>query len=218
MTTSVWRLAEIVAEDGGGKGRLFPRDAGRLASHAADHDADRALVERLRAGDWDAMRTVFETHYAALTRIATRLAGSAAASEDVVQEVLLRIWANRGNLRPASTLRAYLVRAVRNRVLNDVAHEHVARRLSIMTHDVPPGMAAPVSSPVAEMEKDELESRLRLAIAALPPRQREAMLFRWRDDMSPAEVAEAMGTSERVARKQLLAAATKLRSVFGLDR
>ena len=65
---------------------------------AADAVADADLVVRLREGDERAFEALFRAHAGALCRLAYHYLESTALAEDVVQDVLLRVWERRATL------------------------------------------------------------------------------------------------------------------------
>ena len=89
---------------------------------------DRELLERIQAGDEGAYDSVFRTWYPALVRVASSLLHEVDAAEEVAQEVMLELWRRRHLLDADVSLRAYLLRSVRNRSLNHLRHLRVRRQ------------------------------------------------------------------------------------------
>ena len=63
-----------------------------------------------------------------LFRLALRITFNRAEAEDVVQEVFVRLWEKRGELKSVQNLEGYLLLSVKNRCLNYLKHEEVERR------------------------------------------------------------------------------------------
>jgi RNA polymerase sigma-70 factor (ECF subfamily) len=169
---------------------------------------ERALVEGIRAGEAGAFEVLFHRYYSPLVDFASGYlpAGNAMdAAEDVVHEVLLRVWRDRATWALRGTLRAYLFGAVRNRALNMTRHARVAERWRpLFTSDYGvPGLAEGGVGPDAAMERasDDAvrDARIQAAVAALPARQREVLLLRVERGLSNAEAAEVMGIAARSA-------------------
>src|SRR5574341_553870 len=99
------------------------------------------------AFDFDA---IFRAHYADLVGFAQRILGERASAEDVAQEVLLELWRGRDHLVVATSMRAYLFRATRNRALNQIRHQAVALRLE--PHAAPRDPAPPADRDLAVRE------------------------------------------------------------------
>jgi RNA polymerase sigma-70 factor (ECF subfamily) len=78
-------------------------------SFAAESSVDRQVVQRFCAGDQRAFAELYD-HYARLVRaIAFEATGQIVDAQDVAQEVFLRAWKNRGDLREPEKLSAWLI-------------------------------------------------------------------------------------------------------------
>jgi RNA polymerase sigma-70 factor, ECF subfamily len=165
---------------------------------------DRELVDRVRAGDQGAFEQLFRAHYGALVAFARRYAREASAAEDLVQGLFADLWTRREKWDIRSSVRAYLFTAIRNRALN-------ARRRGLIERDWDDAdsradtdaMQWSPPAPGAELEHRETTAGVARALAALPGRCRLVMQLRWRDQLSYAEIAEAMGISVKGVENQL---------------
>lgn len=169
---------------------------------------DRALLERLRAGDAAAFDAIFRGRYALLVGVAERMLRDRAVAEELVQEVMLALWRRREVLAPDEALGPYLVRAVRNRALNHLRHLHVERRDAVHAAGATEAPAVGVGAVVAE----ELAVALHAAVAALPPRCREVFTLSRGRGLSYAEIAEALGISIKTVEAQMGRALRALRA------
>jgi RNA polymerase sigma-70 factor, ECF subfamily len=178
--------------------------------------AERLLVERVRAGDTGAFETVYRAIYTPLWRFAFRLVHSGDAANDVVQDVFLSIWAQRATLSIRTTIRAYLYGATRQRAMRYIRHQGVIDRAAAAgVLDLAP-VLSPQEVVAADVhtEHEELIRTLRLAIHALPERQRLAMLLYLDDDLTPSEIASTLGVTAVAARKLLAKATERLRKAL----
>jgi RNA polymerase sigma-70 factor (ECF subfamily) len=173
-------------------------------------------VARIRSGDIGTYETLFRMTHAPLVAFVTRIVGTHAAAEDVVQELFADLWIDRARLDVRTTVRAYLFAAARNRALNvvrrqavELAFERPERQEDVRTlHPSPP-------QPDALLDDKELQQRVSAAIASLPERARLVMELRWRAGLTYAEVADAMGISIKGVENQLARALKRLREQFG---
>jgi RNA polymerase sigma-70 factor (ECF subfamily) len=171
-------------------------------------DATAALpadvVDRLRRGDARALEMVFRAYYAPLASFAFRYLRDAAAAEDVVQDSFTLLWARRAHLTITTSLRAYLYAAVRNHVLNIRKHDAIveAWERDEASDDVRT-LYQPPLQPDELLDRRLLVQRLGDALEQLPERQAQAMLLRWRDGLSYAEIADALGISVKGVEKHL---------------
>lgn len=169
--------------------------------------SERALQERIRAGDENAFDTVFRSHYAHLVGMAESVLRERALAEEVAQEVMLELWRRRESLQVEQTFRAYLLRATRNRALNQVRHQRVVEREAAISAIDPP------SAPSAEDEMigTELERAVRSAVDALPERCREVFQLSRDQGLKYAEIAVALEISVKTVEKRMGQALAELR-------
>src|SRR5688500_14668903 len=88
---------------------------------------DRELLAKLRSGDEAAYDSVFRSWYPVLVRVAGALLRDADAAEEVAQDVMHELWRRRHLMDADVSLRAYLLRSIRNRSLNYLRHLRVRR-------------------------------------------------------------------------------------------
>jgi len=174
--------------------------------------SDANDLDRLRAGDVGSFEALFFRHHATLCEIVDAYVGSQAIAEEIVQDLFHTIWRERARLAIRGSLRSYLCVAARNRALQHLRHGAVARRHA--------RVAATESGVDREPRADEILERqetlvaLRVAIDALPPRARLAVVLRWRDHLTNADVADAMGITVKGVEKLLATAMTRLRHLM----
>ena len=140
-------------------------------------------------------------HLAALTVLAERQVGAAAAA-DVLQEALLRAWRRSETYRcDRGTARAWLVA-----ILLDQSRRHRTRWRWTNSTAQPPtsGLAGPSGDRV-DIER---------AIESLPRRQRQVVTLFYLADLAVAEVAVVLGISESSVKAHLSAARAALKTLL----
>lgn len=148
--------------------------------------------------------STFRTYYASLCGFAYRYVGSAAEAEDIVHDAFAALWSARRDVRVQTSLRAYLFAAVRNRALNARKHAKVESDwVQDESADDVRALHPHPPRPDEIFDRAELETRLAAAMDALPERCALIMRLRWREQMSYAEIAEAMSISIKGVEKQL---------------
>lgn len=88
------------------------------------------LIEGLRNGDEHAYHELFVHHYEVLCHVALQIVGDAFLAESLVNDTIAHLWEIRQSLEIRSLLRAYLMRAVRNRCYNYIALESENREIA----------------------------------------------------------------------------------------
>ena len=84
---------------------------------------EQSIVQKLRNGDQGAYRYLYDRHYVVLCQFANELVGDPFLAETIVGDVIFHLWEIRETLDINSSLRAYLMRAVRNRCYNHISSE-----------------------------------------------------------------------------------------------
>jgi RNA polymerase sigma-70 factor (ECF subfamily) len=172
---------------------------------------DQRTVERLRAGDASELERAFRTYYGPLCGFLARYVGAAEA-EELVQETFLRLWSDRERLEVHTSLRAFLYASARNRALNQLKRHGIEQRWAEAEVLEPVGVADPEA--YEALERAEVSARVRRVIESLPPRLRETVELRWGSQWSHAEVAEAMGISQKGVEANVARAKAALRAAL----
>ncbi|HEV2377617.1 MAG TPA: SigE family RNA polymerase sigma factor [Streptosporangiaceae bacterium] len=128
---------------------------------------------------------LYQAHALGLIRLAYVMLGERPAAEDVVQDAFLGLYKRWSQLRDTASAPGYL----RTSVLNGC---RMVLRSRARRDDRSPG-EAPWESAEATALVGEVHRQLLLAIRALPPRQREALVLRYYLDLSEEETARSMG-------------------------
>jgi RNA polymerase sigma-70 factor (ECF subfamily) len=164
---------------------------------AARH-AEQEAAARVRDGDPLALEMIFLNYHAELVGLAERISGSRDVGEEVVQDVFLAIWRGRSRWRIASSLRAYLRRAVQNTAAR--ARASRSRGGDVDRHaPLEEGTAHAVAdagpTPADQAIFHDLAAAAERATAALSPRAKDVFLLRRDEELSNREIAERLGVS-----------------------
>jgi RNA polymerase sigma-70 factor (sigma-E family) len=139
----------------------------------------------------------------ALLRSAFLLTGNLADAEDLLQSALAKTYQAWDRIEDRRALDGYVRRAM--------ANTHISwwrrRRLDEFPTDEIPDL------PVADTSGNtELHDTLLRAIDRLPQRMRTAVVLRFFEDMTEAEVAEVLGVSQGTVKSTVSRAVAKLRT------
>lgn len=171
--------------------------------------SDESLMHRIAGGDRQAFRTLARRHSGRAAGLARRMVGSDADAEEVVQEALLRVWINAPRWRPLAAFRTWFYRIVLNLCLSR------RRKPATFSLDEAGEVVDPSMGPAEHFEHQERNRRIADAIAALPERQRAAIVLTYREGLSNAEVAAIVDTSVSGVETLLVRARRSLRSKLG---
>jgi RNA polymerase sigma-70 factor (ECF subfamily) len=177
---------------------------------AASVSLEHELISRALAGDGRAFANLVQPHLAMLYRIAYRACGDRALSEDAVQEALVLAYRKLDRYTPDTSLKAFLG-TIAARQAQTLLRGERRRRLREDASREPEGTANPAELLTARRTAE----RVRDALATMPRKRREVALLRLDGNMSYAEIAQAVGTTEGSARVLVHLAMKELRETIG---
>ncbi|WP_426034572.1 RNA polymerase sigma factor [Cypionkella sp. TWP1-2-1b2] len=153
---------------------------------------DEALVVLYAHGDPDAARLLAGRLLPRVLGYAGRMLGDRAEAEDVAQEAMLRLWKVAPEWRQGEAkVSTWIYRVVAN-LCTDRLRARRRRRAEALDDVAEPADGA--ASVVAGMIEADRMAALDLALAALPERQREAVVLRHIEGFSNLEIAEILQT------------------------
>jgi RNA polymerase sigma-70 factor (ECF subfamily) len=191
----------------GARGRRM--DGQRLASPEVNEEPDEALALRTAAGDQRAFAEIVRRHGGRLRALAARFADGAPDADDVVQETFLSFWRNAGRWQPGGpALGAYLTRIAINRAIDGDRRRRIRRFFGL---EDAAAVADPAMPPDAHFEGRRELAAVARDIAALPARQRAAILLAAGGEQTNGEIAAALGLSTGAVEQLLVRARRTLR-------
>ncbi len=196
--------------------------------------SDAALVQAVAAGSQDALAVLYDRHADAIFVAAVRLSGDRGVAEEVVQETFLALW-NRAELFDPATasLGSWLHAIGRNRTVDRL--RAAGRRPTLVpitaggADDLPEGDALDRlaatgevlggaslgGDPETTVDRVELRSMLRDAIATMPEPERVVILLAYQEDLSQSEIAERLGWPLGTVKTRTRRALGRLREALG---
>jgi len=175
------------------------------AARVPETDSAPASVS---AADDHAFRDYVRARRSALLRTAYLLTGNLADAEDLVQSALAKIYLAWNRIEDRRALDGYVRRAM----VNTQISWWRKRRLDEFPTDEIPDQAA-IDQPVST----DVQESLRQAVDRLPERMRAAVMLRFYEDMTEAEIAEALGVSLGTVKSTVSRAVAKLRIAVELQ-
>lgn len=153
-------------------------------------DPDAGLLARLGQGDEAAARQITHAKLPRVLALARRILGDAQEAEDVAQDTFLRVWRHAGRWRPGA---AHFDTWLHTVTLN-LCRDRLRRRREA-TIAALPEVADPALSADVAIDQAARAHRVAAAIAALPDRQREAILLVHYQDLGNIAAAQVLDVS-----------------------
>ena len=172
-------------------------------SGGGDHTAAGGLPGLAQARvDDPGFRDYVTTRSGSLLRMAYVLTRNRADAEDLVQAALAKTYQAWDRIEDRAALDGYVRRAMVN---THISWWRRRRLEEYPTEEIP-------DRPVADHAGDsELQDALKRALDRLPRRMRAAVVLRYYEDMSEAEIAEVLGVSQGTVKSTVSRAVAKLR-------
>jgi RNA polymerase sigma-70 factor (ECF subfamily) len=183
------------------------------AAAALDYDAE--LMLRVKDGDGASFALLLEKYRASVNHFLYRMVQEQAVSEELGQEVFLRVYRSRETYEPTAKFTTWLFRIATHLALNwlrDQKNERGQERLDESTEDAPAREVADRSPSVEQSMVHQLKvEEVRLAVAALPEKQRAAVLMHKYEEMEYSQIAKVLSCSESAVKSLLFRAYEALR-------
>ena len=183
---------------------------------AATLDYDAELMLRVKEGDGTSFGVLLEKHRASVIHFVYRLVQEQAIAEELAQEVFLRVYRSRSSYEPTAKFKTWLFRIATHLALNwlrDEKHERGQERLDDVSTDLP---VRQVSDRRPSVEQELVYAvkldEVRRAVAALPEKQRAAVLMHKYEEMEYTQIAKVLGCSDSAVKSLLFRAYEALRA------
>jgi RNA polymerase sigma-70 factor (sigma-E family) len=134
--------------------------------------------------------------------------GDAGLAEEIAQEALARTWQRWDRVALADSPDAWVFRVALNLATSRFRRTTTERRALAR-------MEGRAAAPGSDDDTDRLV--VRAAVAALPPRQRSALVLRYYADLPVEQTAEAMGCAPGTVKSLTAKAIDNLRANLALD-
>ena len=194
-----------------------------VASRRVDDEVE--LVDRLRAGDESAFVALIGRYQPRLLRLAEATVGSRAVAEEVTQDVWLAVVRGVERFEGRSSLATWLFHILLNRARSAAGREQRAGRPDEgVVEDRFDKSGAWVSPPepwadqVADrIVAEHVASRVQELLPLLPDQQRQVVVLRDLEGLSPGDVAELVGVTDANQRVLLHRGRARLRQLLATD-
>ena len=193
---------------------MSPSDARSRPRKSRLTPEEEVLVQRLRAGDGEALSELFQRYSGMLLGLAQRILGNAAEAEEVLQEVFLQIWGQVSRYDPTrAALSTWVVMITRSRSIDRLRSRRVAERTATAAHQEKSHLH---TSPrgTRDVLMEERRERLDREMAELPAEQRRVLEMAFFGGMTQSEIAEKTGTPLGTVKTRSLLAMKKLRKAL----
>lgn len=186
-------------------------------------DDDRALVQRVIAGDHTAFELLMRRHNRRLYRLARATLRDDAEAEDALQDAYLCAYRTLGQFRGEAALSTWLSRLVLNecygRLRRHARRENVVPIVSSNTADIDIEAMHPSDSepPDSAAARAEMRALIERKLDELPESFRTVFVLRSVEELSVEETAQCLDIAEATVRSRHFRAKSLLREALARD-
>jgi RNA polymerase sigma-70 factor, ECF subfamily len=152
---------------------------------------DAVLIRMAGAGRSDCFSILMDRHLTAIKRYLRTILPNIADQEDILQEVLVKVWRHLGAFRLESNLRTWMMQIAINEV------RAFYRRRKCRPEFQPLENCGPIASIEASPERDALRNeaarKVHSGLAVLPVKYREVLILRYFEEKTGEDTARTLG-------------------------
>ncbi len=180
-----------------------------------DAHADQNWLQQLQQSDEQALAALMKKYYSSLKSYGIRFTQDEALVKDCIQEVFISLWQRRDNIATVLSLKYYLLRAVKNKVLKSLHQK--ARKTAIADWQEKYDFFQEFSVERLIIEKQVSEEKavaLRKTLSQLSKRQHEVIYLKFYQRLDHGQIADLMNISRQSVYNLLHEALQKLRGLW----
>lgn len=160
------------------------------------------LVEKIREGDEQAFEKLFFNNFHDLCSFAYQFTSCKERAKDIVQDVFVKLWNRRKEWYIHRSVKAYLLKAVRNSALNYI--DHVNHRSDVRDAFSKEQLRSVKKTMVIEQDNEaRLLDQIWQAVTEMPDRRRKVFVLYHRQGLSYNEISEVMDISRKTVENHM---------------
>ncbi|SRR5579883_26417 len=179
-------------------------------------ERDAELMLRVRQGDTASFALLLDRHRVPVVHFLYRMIQNQAVSEELAQEVFLRVYRSRERYEPTAKFTTWLFRIATHLALNWIRDGRKEKGQESLDEDLIEGMERQVAAKQLTVEQEMLNEvklrEVRDAIRMLPAKQRAAVLMHKYEELEYSQIAKALNCSESAVKSLLFRAYETLRA------
>lgn len=173
-----------------------------------EHQSDFELVEKLQSGDLDAFDQIFKRFGDKLFGFALKYLKSKEETEELVQDVFLRIWENRKNLKKESSLKSYLFTIA----YHNICRVFKKKQIYLKFLEENKSIANSTFDLEEQIEYKAVLEHIDLLIEKLPEKQKAIFIKSYKEGKSTKEIAKEVNLAPGTVDNHISAALKFLRN------
>ena len=169
---------------------------------------DEQLVALLKTGNQQAFTEIYDRYAATLAGFAGSKLHNLDDAKDILHDLFVKLWENRGQIHINSNLQSYLFGMVRHRIVDKIRKNITREEYAFMLQSLTTANQYSVDK---QVEAKELRQTIANSMLQLPARVKEIFKLSREEGLSNREIAEKLNLSEQTIKNQISAALKHLR-------
>lgn len=174
---------------------------------AAKYD-DKTLLALVATGNREAFTQLYTTHLNNLYRFIFLYTKSKEESEEILQDLFIKIWENREKLPEVNSFKNYIFRMAKNKILDTIRHLQTRQRVFA---EIKRTKEIAEFTTTDQCVYREYYQVVQQAIEKLPPKRKLIFRLNIENGLSPDEIAQKLNISKSVVQKQTYKASDYVR-------
>lgn len=171
---------------------------------------DKEILDLYRSGQRElAFKEIVDSYSERLYWHVRRFLCSHEDTDDLLQEIFVKVWSSLPTFRGESQLYTWIYRIATNESLNFLQKQKI--RAALRFEDITSRLDEKIDEGTG-VNGDEAQKALMKAMSRLPSKQKTVFIMRWFDDLSYEEISEILGTSVGALKASYHFAQEKIRS------
>lgn len=172
------------------------------------------LWKNFLLGDKSALSEIFLTFHDDLYRFGLKLSGDQNMVQDCIQDLFLKLWKNRGNLKPVESIKPYLFRSLRNHITDSINLQKPKISMDQRFENPSEFTYSHEDFLIAQQVSEETRLKVIEALNKLTMRQRETIYLRYFEDFDFETIAIIMDMNIQSVRNLLYRGMKVLRDLL----
>ncbi len=168
---------------------------------------DKQLIQNLQKDDKKSFDELFERYYDQCYMYVSALVKDIDATQDIIQNVFLKIWLGRMRLNASRPFKNYLFIAIRNE-----SFTYLQRKCNCQKEELSIDMQDIDQNIIDNLVSKEIEIIVNQTVKEMPPQRQEVFVRSRLKGMAIAEIAEEMNLSPRTVERHLYLALKDIRN------
>ena len=173
-------------------------------------ESNNELLKQLKIGNLKAFDAIYKLYSRRLYGFVYRYVKQKADTEEIVQEVFIKIWRNRFNIHINTSFESYIFTIAHNTMVNllkkrATEHKYIEYVKSIQKNEETYEL-------IHDIQYEELMHQYRSLLDQLPPRQQEIFQLSREEGLNHKEIAEKLGISRNTVKNHLVTTLSFIKS------